>query len=76
MPICSTELELEPSIPTHVAEYSVPEPVTAGTVQDPLTEVTESVVESTAYPDQFVLVLVTDGASRFSNSSRRKTRGF
>jgi hypothetical protein len=68
MPVCSTELELEPSIPTQTAEYAVPEPVTVGTVHSPLTAVTDPAAAFTAYPDQLLLL---SGFQRGSSSSAR-----
>jgi hypothetical protein len=49
--------ELKPSIPTQKDEYAVVNllPVTAGTIHEPWTEVTEPLEPVTAYPLQFVL---------------------
>ena len=59
VPVCSTVLELNPSMPTQKEEYwfdDGQDPTIAGTVQDPLASVTEPAGPVTAYPLQLVLV--------------------
>ncbi len=89
VPICSTVLELKPSIPTQ--EEDQPRfalAATVGTIHEPETAVTALLaglrkLVSTPYPDQLVLVnvdckgMVAEGKARVSNSSRRgrKRRG-
>ena len=53
MPVCSTELLLKPSIPTHTATYVVElEQTTLGTIHDPSASVTDPLGPVTAYPPQ------------------------
>src|SRR6516164_8318227 len=74
VPICSTEPELKPSIPTQEEDQPGVGPgVTVGTLHVPETAVTAELagLAKAAYPDQLVLETRPEGKARVSSSSRR-----